>query len=170
MSFLKRKKNRKRAPLSGEMELQITSMADIFTILLVFLLKSFSTGAVNITPGAGMILAQAQAAEAPVEALKVEVSEATVAVEGTPAAPLQHFEFNPGDLESQGNSKALSLVLERERKRQVLISQNNPDVKLDARIVIIADERVPYQTLKVVLASAALQGFTDFKLAVIQKE
>jgi hypothetical protein len=56
------------------MALQITSMADIFTILLVFLLKSYSTGALDIAPSKGMKLPEVQLATGSVEALKVEVS------------------------------------------------------------------------------------------------
>jgi hypothetical protein len=49
-SFLKR-----RAP-HEEMSLQITSMADIFMILLVFLLKSLSSGTIQIAPSKGLQL------------------------------------------------------------------------------------------------------------------
>lgn len=169
-SWMKKRKGKRRPAMSGEMELQITSMADIFTILLVFLLKSFATGAVNISPSGGMLLAQAQAAESAVEALKVEISETSVSVEGQPVAKLQKFLFDSADLQGNGSSKELGSALERERKRQLLIAQANTDVKVDPRVVIVADQRVPYQTIKSVLASAALQGYTDFKLAVIQKE
>lgn len=62
--FLKKKKS------SEEMTIQITSMADIFTIILVFLLKSYSTSAVNITPSNGLKLPTAQAAEVQVVFLK----------------------------------------------------------------------------------------------------
>ena len=45
-------KNNKKATFT----LQLTSMVDMFTILIVFLLKSFSTSAVHITPHDGMKL------------------------------------------------------------------------------------------------------------------
>lgn len=67
-------------------------------------------------------------------------------------------------------SKSLNTALETERKRQELISQSNPNVKLDSKILVIADQRVPYITLKSVLATAAVTGFTDFKLVVVNKE
>ena len=37
-------------------------------------------------------------------------------------------------------------------------------------IIVIADQRAPYSTVKSVLASAALNGYTDFKLAVVRGE
>ncbi len=160
----------RRREMSGEMELQITSMADIFTILLVFLLKSYSTGAANITPGKDMMLPNAMASESAVEALKVEVSETSVQVEGKPVASLQKFLFDKTDIKENGSSKLLGEALATERKRQVLIAQSNNDVKVDPKIVIIADQRVPYMTIKSVLASAAVNGYTDFKLAVVQEK
>lgn len=161
---------KKKAPPSEEMTLQITSMADIFTILLVFLLKSYATGAISITPSAGMLLPSAQAGEASEEALKVQVSEQSVNVEGRPVSALHDFEFDRSDLQANGSSASLSRAIERERQRELLIAKANADVKVDARIIVVADRRVPYSTLKTVLASAALGGYTDFKLAVINRE
>jgi biopolymer transport protein ExbD len=43
-------------------------------------------------------------------------------------------------------------------------------VKVDPKILVIADQRAPYQTIKSVLASAAVHGYTDFKLAVVKGE
>jgi biopolymer transport protein ExbD len=155
---------------SDEMALQITSMADIFTILLVFLLKSYTTSAIAINPSKGVELPVAQVGETSVDALKVEVSDSAVAVEGKAVATLNHFQFDQQDLQANGASQALNQALEKERKRQVLIAQSNSDVKIDSKVIVIADQHVPYSTLKTVLASAALQGYTDFKLAVVRGE
>lgn len=158
----------KKRHQSEDMALQITSLADIFVILLVFLLKSFATSAVNLSPSQGMLLPQAQAAEASVEALKLEISETAVSVEGQPVAKLQNFRFDTAGLQQNGSSTELSKVLERERQRQLMIAKANSDVKVDPKILIVSDQRVPYVTVKSVLASAALNGYTDFKLAVVK--
>lgn len=160
----------KKRHLNEEMSLQITSMADIFTILLVFLLKSYATSAVNLTPTQGMLLPEAHAGEAAVEALKVEISRDTIQIEGQPVTKLENFKFESGDLKANGSSFSLSKVLDRERQRQLLIAKNNSDVKVDPKIMIVADQRAPYSTIKSVLASAALNGYTDFKLAVVRAE
>lgn len=160
------KKNR----VSSEMALQITSMADIFTIILVFLLKSFAVSPVNISPPNGMMIPEAQAMPLNKDALKVEITQNGVQVESKPVATLQNFRFAPGEVLSNLSSQSINTVLEKERKRQELISQSNVDVKMDSKILVIADKRVPYVTVKSVLASAALNGFTDFQLVVVQKE
>src|SRR6185503_16602722 len=93
----------KRAKQSEDMALQITSMADIFTIILVFLLKSYATSALNITPSAGTMLAEANAGETPVEALKMEIAENSIQIEGQPVTPLKAFQVEKGDLQGNGS-------------------------------------------------------------------
>lgn len=160
----------KRPFQNYEMSLQITSMADIFIIILVFLLKSFATGTVNVNPSSGLVLPEAKMSprDATLDALKVEISETSVQLEGQNISVLKEFQFLKGDLQSTGASQILSQAIEKEREKQLLIAKNNSDVKLDPRIVIVADQRAPYSTLKAVLATAALHGYTDFKLAVVR--
>jgi biopolymer transport protein ExbD len=157
------KKSRKA---SEEMALQITSMADIFTIILVFLLKSYATSAVNVSPTA--VLPEAHAADAPVEAVKVEVTKDAIQIDGQLVMKLNNFDFEKSDLQQNGASMTLSKSLEQFRHRQVMIAQTNADVKIDSKILILSDQKTPYKTLKSVLASAALHGYTDFKLAVVR--
>ena len=159
---------RKHAQPSDEMSLQITSMADIFVIILVFLLKSYSSGAVALSPPAGMQLPQATSGEAPVEALLVEITQNGVQVDGKPVVALQNFQFPAGELLANGTSQSLLKSLEAQRKRQLVIAKSNSDVKVDARILVSCDQRAPYATVKTVLASAAVHGYTDFKLAVVR--
>lgn len=163
---MRRKSFLKHAPQSDTMSLQITSMADVFIIVMVFLLKSYASGTLDVTPSNGVTLPSARHTDGAAQALKVEVSENSILVENQPVAGLHHATFDPGDLGAGGVSKALTGALQRERARELLIARSNPDVKFDSRITVVADQHVPYTTIKTVLASAATQGFTDFKLAV----
>lgn len=166
---MKSKFRKKRKPRE-DMELQITSMADVFTILLVFLLKSYATSAVNISPNKDLELPIANAADTASESLKLEVTGTAVQVEGKPISTLNAFAFEPKDIQNGGISKSLSLALSKERERQVLIAKNNTDVKIDPKVLVIADQRTPYSTIKTVLASAAVNGYTDFKLVVVNPQ
>ena len=167
------KKNKLKASggtMSDEMALQITSMADIFMILMVFLLKSFSTSMVNITPTAGLKMPIAAGDSQDLNALKVEISEKAVSIESKPILTLNNFRLAKGDIEANGSSKALAAEFDTSRQRQVLIAKANSAVIIDAKVIVVADSRVPYSTIKSVLASAAIHGYTDFKLAVVKKE
>lgn len=160
----------KRRAMNGDVSLNITAMADIFTVLLVFLLKGYATGAVNVNPSAGLLLPEARAEVPSIEALKLEISTDGVQVEGKPVTTLKNFQVPSEELQGNGVIKSLGAALDLERKRQLLIAKSNSDVKVDSKIMVIADQRTPYSTIKSVLASAAVHGFTDFKLAVVQTD
>jgi biopolymer transport protein ExbD len=166
----KKKKFGRRTHGGEDMSLNITAMADIFVVILVFLLKGFSSGAMSITPSAGLTLPNAFAEEQSVEALKLEIAEGAVSVEGQPAVALKEFAWTPDERQGNGTLKSLSAALEKARQRQLLIAKANSDVKVDARVLVIADQRAPYSTLKAVLASAAVHGYTDFKLVVAKSD
>ena len=68
--FMHKKKKRN----DGEMSLQITSMADIFTIILVFLLKTTASGINTVSPnGANLPLARGR--EIVQDTLKMEIRD-----------------------------------------------------------------------------------------------
>jgi biopolymer transport protein TolR len=145
------------------MSLNITAMADIFVVLLVFLLKSYASGAMTITPVTGARLPMANARSQKVEALKVEISQTDLVLEGKHVAKLQDFQFDRKDLTGPGFSKLLFGAIKDLRAKA---DKDKTPAEQSARIIIIADKDTPYSSIKVILASAAGNGMTDFKLAV----
>src|SRR3989338_8710764 len=99
--------NRRHGGLSEDMVLQITSMADVFMILLVFLLKTYSTGVSGITPPQGMRLPTSVKPEKIVEALKVEISESWVRLDGIPVITMDKYKFKAEDMDANGATKSL---------------------------------------------------------------
>ncbi len=99
---------RKRVQQSDEMALQITSMADIFVILLVFLLKSYSSSSMALQPSAGIQLPSGNPGDVNIEALKVEIADGSILVEGQAVAKLNGFALDPADAGATGVSQGLS--------------------------------------------------------------
>ena len=149
-TFVKKKRS------DGQVALQITSMADIFMIILVFLLKSYGTGAIDVTPSPGLAMPRSGTVSAPAEGLKLEIAEDVVRVNGAPVASMRKFEFASDDLSVVGASKTLVAALGHEMKERP-----------GSQVILLADRRAPYLTIKAALASAAASGYTDFKLAVV---
>jgi biopolymer transport protein ExbD len=159
----------RRVRATGDMSLNITAMADIFVVLLVFLLKSYASGAMTITPVTGARLPTAHAKSTKVEALKVEISQTDLVLEGQHVAKLDNFQFEAKDRTPAGFSKALFGAIKDLKARIAADSDGSNAAKnaeKSARIIIIADKDTPYSSIKVILASAAGNGLTDFKLAV----
>jgi biopolymer transport protein ExbD len=167
---------RRRSRGTDEVALQITSMADIFTILLVFLLKSYSVSAIDIDVGKEITLPVARGGTESVEAMKLQVTPSGITIEGQPVLSLENFAPSPSDLDREGNFPELVKALKRERERQRQIASEQvkqgmqeEEVKksFDSKLLIVADKKVPYKLLKSVLSSAADMDFTDFKLVVV---
>ena len=69
----------KRAP--STFKIQITSMVDMFVILLVFLLKSYSTSPVQINASNDLTLPASTSVKDPIDALKLVVSKKGIFVD-----------------------------------------------------------------------------------------
>ncbi len=149
--------------------LQLTAMVDMFTILLVFLLKSYSTSAVNITPSEGLNLPFSTSQEAPIEALKLVVAQ-----DGVFVGDQRVIDFKDGQVLNEDMSKddpdfltKLYAYLEKEATKTQEIAARNQAIQFTGRILMQADENLSYVTLKKVMYTASLAGYTDLKMATI---
>lgn len=161
--FLNRKK-----PKNEDLALQITAMADIFTVILVFLLKSFSTGITGISPGTDLLLPEASAQDQVVDTLKVEISSDSVLLEDKLASKLRKFRFLPDSLESDGTPRDLNSAFIAAKKQE---KSRNPAASKDAavltQLLVLADRNTPYSTLRTILLAAGKFGYEEYKLVVI---
>ncbi len=113
----------RRTPSS--FKIQITSMVDMFVILLVFLLKTYSTSPVNITPKEGLRLPESSASTDPVDVVKLIVAEDGVFVEEKKVLSLEKGRFPAGSADADDPSfiRALYDALDERAKLAKSISQ-----------------------------------------------
>jgi len=150
---------KKKKAASQDLALNITSMADIFTIILVFLLKSLSSDAATTPPSAMLTLPTAQIGDRTAETLNVEVSTDEVRVGGSRVAALKAARFSSTDIPANGMHPGIDRAIGAAKA-----------LHPDSRLSILADRKTPYHTLKTILASAANHGYTDYKLVVVREE
>jgi len=171
---VKKKKFTTNADQNEDMSLQITSMADIFTIILVFLLKSYSTGVSNVSPSQGVLLPEAKAQPQMKDALKVEILKDSVLVDQKPAVGLKNFAFTdaaPKATSATGETGATGGDVSAEISKALMAQRKNmTGNEIDSHLLLLADQRTPYATLRRVMNSAASAGFVDLQLAVVQAD
>lgn len=160
-SFLKKKKG----SASGEVSLQITSMADIFMILLVFLLKNYSASITNLSPSSELALPElAVSTQTTIkESLKIEVGPDAVLVDQNLAVKLRNFEFPSSETVDSTGSPTIANLMKKQRSLQ-------PEPNTQSSVVVMADQRAPYSTIKRVIASVAGAGFVDLQLVVVDPQ
>ena len=167
---MRRRFSKKQRP-KEDMSLQITSMADIFTIILVFMLKTLSVGITGITPH-NVTLPEVRTGSEAVESLKLEVGNNAILVDGKAVTHLSQFHFDETDLESDRTSRSLNAALIREMKAQTATTNERTPASASRKetLLVLADEKAPYSLLKSVMASATRAGFSDFRLVVVEDQ
>ena len=148
--------------------LNITSMTDMFTILLVFLLQSYSTSQVEITPEANLRLPTSATTANPVEAVKISLSKDALKIDRDKIADVKDSEFLAQDLESTDANfiKPLFEKLDHMAKNS---TEKEKWVK-EGKILLQADKDLPYATLRKVMYTASMAGFPQLKLVTMVGE
>ena len=85
----------KRRAHDLDTELNITSLMDIMTIILVFLLKSYGNEDIQVAPSEDLRLPSSSAIQAPEIAVNVVVSRSQIVVDGEPVLDLADVEGIP---------------------------------------------------------------------------
>ncbi len=156
----RRRSHRARKRLGGGAPmLKITALMDIFSTLLLFLLKSFVADGQSgtVTPGVTLPSSVSQSAlwDAPV----IAVTDRFISLEGEVMAESGKA-LAGTDLRVEPLYRAL--VELREQNAQ------HPDFK--PRLVVQGDRNIEFRLLQRVMYTGQIAGFTDVSLAVIHDE
>jgi len=149
--------------------LNITSMTDMFTILLVFLLQTYSTSTVELIPEAGLRLPQSSSNTNPVESIKLVVSKEVVKIDKTKIASMKNADFEAKDIDPNDTNFILPLFNELDKLAKDEKLKNDPAVK-EGRILLQADSGLPYSVLRKVMYTASMAGFPQLKLVTLVGE
>lgn len=146
---------RRPRPLAA---LQLTSLLDMFTIILVFLLQSFQADDEDFTMNADVSL-PASSARSPFKgAVNIAVTKEAVLVEGVPLLKLEQGVAPKEDLERgkvDGVTEAVRAAWEaKPREVEEMVA------------TIQADQALPYDTIDLVMRSAGHAGCFRFRLVV----
>ena len=148
---------RKRAP----MQLQLTSLLDMFTIILVFLLESFQAEDAGFTLHAGLTLPESSARSPFKPSVNIALSQEGVFVDGA----LVHTLQSGGEATaSELRAGTIPVVVDA-----VAAAWKSSDARAEDGEVVAslqADEEMPYDTINLVMRSAAESGCYRFRLVV----
>jgi biopolymer transport protein ExbD len=155
-------------------ELNIVAMMDMMTIILVFLLKSYSASSINVNINDELKVPQSTTQVQPQDNVNVTISLSEVAVNDRRA-----FEVRAGRIPASATEGgkadsfyvgALYEALKKEVDKQKYIAERNRDHPFTGRVNIIADRRVPYRTIVEVLYTAGQAELGEYKLMVLKQD
>jgi len=161
---------RKPKGLEDPEELAITSLMDILTILLVFLLKSFSTNPAQVPLGDELELPDSTSLLQVEEAIPVLITKTNVIVGDEAVVNLVDGKIDAAD-KRDGSYYVTRLydALSAEATKQKKIAELNRSQSFDGLAFIVADSNTQFRTLNEVLYTAGQAQFGKFKFAVIKQ-
>ncbi len=130
-------------------ELLLTALIDAFSILVIFLLMSFSSTGEIIFMGKGMELPKAAQGDLLDRNPVVKVEEGKIFLE-----------------DKEVKAEDLTAALLEVRKKY---GETHPNEEFPGVITVQGDRRLKYETLNGIVLASSQAGFSDIKFAVIMK-
>ncbi|MGZ3458199.1 MAG: biopolymer transporter ExbD [Archangium sp.] len=164
------RKKRKEREAAGEIkELNITAMMDMLTLLLVFLLKSFSASSAAMTASEDVRPPVSSTRATPRDTVAVTVTPRNILVGEKEVLRLKNGQLPPEALQGR-----LVLPLDAQLKKEVVklkyIAARNPAAPFNRELSIIADKSIPYDMLLTVLYTAGQNELENYRFVVLQRE
>lgn len=135
--------------------LNLTAMVDVFTVLLVFLLKSYSAEG-TLTAPVPVNLPSSSATTSSDLNLIVTVTEKELFLDRLNI-------IDPSFLSTENPD------IPKLNEALISILQKNNTAPSQKKAIILGDRKIPYYLLKKVIYTLSQNGFTDISLAVYQK-
>ncbi len=139
--------------------LNITSMTDMFTILLVFLLQSYSTSDVVLDAVNGVRLPQSSTDKNPIEGAKLSISATELKFEQKILASLKSNSFEQASIDPNDSNFIKPLFDELQNFNKI-----NEKLAKTGKVLLQADEALPYSVIRKVMYTASMAGFPNLKL------
>ena len=157
----------KRVPRSSD--LNITSMMDMFTIILVFLLKSFSAEGSLLTNADNLTLPNSESKKKPQEvSLQLAVTNDMVLVDNLPVVPTEDVRKIPSDDPDP-------VVGKLEEKLKVLLYAGRRDgpfgciESVQGKIIIQVDKNMDFDVLFKIMNTCGKVGYNNMNFAVMER-
>ena len=162
---------KRRFKPAGLFKLQLTSLMDMFTIILVFLLISMSAEDYDFVRDESVHIPQSKAQGRFEPAVNVVVSKNIVKVEENIVARLVNGEVDD-DLVKAGRIESVVRAARRARElgEQTAHRSSDDEEESEEDVVLIqADRDLPYRTVYLIMRSCSIAGYNRYRL-VIEKE
>jgi len=146
-------------------KLNITSMMDMFTIILIFLLFSFSSKPEITGLEKNMELPQSTAKTDLQETIKLILSRSTLKMEDEVIAEISKGTIVGLDPENLKSSELFQGLAQRAASK----TEHGTEPAEPAPILLLCDRRLPFKTINQITKTAALAGYPNFQFAVLKK-
>lgn len=151
-------------------DVNINSLLDVLSVILVFLMKSYSSNTVQIKPSADLQVPFSWSTQEVQESTAITVTMKDILVDDNPVMALEGGHVPATDKSTGLKIDPLFQRLQEAVDHEKRIAEKNPEAPFKGIVTIIADRNVPYALLTEVMYTAGLAQFSTFKFAAIKTE
>jgi biopolymer transport protein ExbD len=150
--------------------LNITPMMDMMTIILVFLLKTFTSSAMLVNQDQNLLLPSSNTTLNAKQAVAVTVTKRVVLVDGEPVAPVNNGKIDPALKRDGDNGYYITPLVEmlgRVARKEKKVAEMTGG-KFDGELTIVADRFTPYRLLTEILYSCGQAEYANYRLLILK--
>ncbi len=163
MAYIPSRRKRNNT-FAGTAKLNLTSMMDMFTIILVFLLKTYTTEGALIQPSDSLALPKSTIQTQPEVALDLVVSRDVVMVNDRVVIDMDQVKKQQGFVIAP-----LKTELQRHADKAKNMEQEF-GTPFSGKVVIQGDKSIPYRDLVKVMATCGAADYPNMRLVVYRSE
>lgn len=152
---MKKKFQRKR--IREGVDVDITSLLDILTILLVFLLKSYNASDLKLDLTKGLEMAQSESKAMTRFAPVIQVNKEAMVFLNNKSI---------GRIPASGSMTMLTQKLKEEREKLESQGQGKKTTHSNELVNLVFDKEMDYQHVQRIMNDSALAGYSQFKFIV----
>jgi biopolymer transport protein ExbD len=134
---------------------QLTSLVDVLTVLLIFLIHSFSAEASDVSPVQSVNLPESSSKKSPRDMASIEITPRDIQVNGMHVATLKSVKDLGPELEIDRLYKELTKIDMTGDKKEVMIQ---------------ADKSIEFAVVKKVMYTCSKAGASEYTVLVINAE
>ncbi len=166
MAFIpSRIKFNKYEKVAGRVSLNLTSMMDMFTIILVFLLKTYSTEGQLLQPSENLTLPNSTSRNAAEIALDLTVSQEWIMVNNSPIMEISDIINDPGfGILEPVRKELLEYANEAKRMDELY------GIPFTGKVTIQGDKNLPFSMISKVMATCGESEYPNMRLVVYQNQ
>jgi biopolymer transport protein ExbD len=144
----------------------LTSMMDMFTIILIFLIFSFSEDPETLKLSKDLELPRSNTEAGYNKAIKIVLSKKDLRIDDEIMAEVRHKQIvglAPGDLKS-------SALYQRLKTRRDNFVPEDGQARQTPHVLFLCDKSHSFKTINQVIKTAGMAGYPDFQFAVLEEK
>ncbi len=155
---------------TSKQALMMTSMMDMFTIILVFLLRSYSAEGSLLTNADNLVLPNSTSKKKPTEVVvQVAVTEDMIVVDNIPVVPTVDVKRIPADNPDPSDPKLEENLRKHFAQEEEMVRMGALNA-VQGKIIIQVDKNIEFDVVFKIMNTCGKVGYNNMNFAVMERE